>query len=809
MGFDSSLENLYSFNTGTDRGVGGISSESLTAYLNENPESEIYVGMVILTPKEYNKLRKKLNEILKNKDHTHYNFKNVFNIVINHPSSDKDDFSMICSQFVDYIFKFAGVDLTGKDSSIATPTDLKESKNERVKFIYEGLAKDYKSQRTKSIMKNCIRSINAGKHMNLIKGDLVIESVKEKDIMGDFNDNEQVQPFFEKKTSEQYHTEKFKKKYKFVPDKPGSKEGTITVNGKKIRVDINVHSSTMKVYCQKSQIPALKELGIEVDEKGRVSNPRSTCAEITSSDPVIHFGETMFKINPKQLEPLLQHEVGHLKMHSSKDNGVSESKYRTKVAGKMMSERLEEQNWGGKSKQQIKAEYDNAIKRTKDPKEKERLRQQYKKLDKSVREKISADKSTRDDLTDLAKNTKNHKETDKERQELKKYMDKKYSGKDHSHQNFQENEADRFAANKTSEKELKKGLKAYTKKSKGEISEATKAFFKDSWVAPDSSTINAMIDTAVKQNKADVSKRMKTIKEEKMRKSNLYKENGDSIKDELREEDTSVGTMLPVSPLTGSVEESRNKYSEMYNSMMPRIIDKEGDESSAFSDESRQVSREVEKEDTGYRFISESVKKEIDEIDHNIGQMMLESGMDDIEKMVRLKGDENEDCIIITEEGDKETSGRDIDVDMKPIISKLNGKGYETKYSCSGHPSSKDKDDIYKDGVKNGKLYSTARIVFAEIYDFPNIPKYWSKKILDDDKTALYVKAPTFTVLKGLPEAQYKNWKARYMDNLKKWANELPNKKDLKDDDTSDVAVKEDGEDSLDIVMNELKIDLL
>ena len=42
-----------------------------------------------------------------------------------------------------------------------------------------------------------------------------------------------------KKTHEEYAKEKFKKKYNFVPDKPGSSKGTIEVDGKKYNIDIN------------------------------------------------------------------------------------------------------------------------------------------------------------------------------------------------------------------------------------------------------------------------------------------------------------------------------------------------------------------------------------------------------------------------------------------------------------------------------------------------------------------------------------------------------------------------------------------
>ena len=152
-----------------------------------------------------------------------------------------------------------------------------------------------------------------------------------------------------------------------------------------------------------------------------------------------------------------------------------------------------------------------------------------------------------------------------------------------------------------------------------------------------------------------------------------------------------------------------------------------------------------------------------------------------------------------------EESGAKIDDDIRPIINKLNQKGYKTRYSCSGHPSARMKNDNLRDGVRYGKLYSTARIVFDKIYDLPNIPDEWSKKVLnkgeEDEAIAIYVKPPKFHIIDGLPEKQYANWKKRYMAKLEKWANELPEAGKVKDDENSEVSLESVLEDIVGEVM--------
>ena len=92
----------------------------------------------------------------------------------------------------------------------------------------------------------------------------------------------------------------------------------------------------------------------------------------------------------------------------------------------------------------------------------------------------------------------------------------------------------------------------------------------------------------------------------------------------------------------------------------------------------------------------------------------------EIEEAAVISFDESEDSEFMTESTEK------IDDDIKPIIAKLNEKGYKTKYSCSGHPSARFKKDKFRDGILYDKLYSTARIVFDGTYDI-SAPNHWKE----------------------------------------------------------------------------------
>lgn len=119
-------------------------------------------------------------------------------------------------------------------------------------------------------------------------------------------------------------------------------------------------------------------------------------------------------------------------------------------------------------------------------------------------------------------------------------------------------------------------------------------------------------------------------------------------------------------------------------------------------------------------------------------------------------------------------SGKDVDDDIQSVVNILNKKGYKTIASCSGHTKSRIKEDVYRDGVYNNKLYTTARIVFADDFKL-DPPKGWKVKNFDG-KIGIYPVTPSYSYSKGMPDDAFDKWKSEYMAELKMWANGLSEK---------------------------------
>lgn len=198
-------------------------------------------------------------------------------------------------------------------------------------------------------------------------------------------------------------------------------------------------------------------------------------------------------------------------------------------------------------------------------------------------------------------------------------------------------------------------------------------------------------------------------------------------------------------------------------------------------------------------------KKQAANVDKG-ADVKLESAYDDIllqngiDSVIFEDAQIEERVIFEDAEDDTFTEAAKIDDDIKDVISTLNEKGYETKYSCSGHPSARLKSDIKRDGIKYGNLYSTARIVFADNYKFGSCPDGWERKELDGGKVGIYVKGPKFHIINGLPTEQFYKWKKKYMDALRSWASDLPKKGEEK---------KAEKDDSIEESLNELFQDLV
>lgn len=118
----------------------------------------------------------------------------------------------------------------------------------------------------------------------------------------------------------------------------------------------------------------------------------------------------------------------------------------------------------------------------------------------------------------------------------------------------------------------------------------------------------------------------------------------------------------------------------------------------------------------------------------------------------------------------------DMEVEIKPIVTKLNTLGYQVKYASPGHTKLRKKEDKQKNGVYYSKLYSDARVMFKGDYNFPDAPKGWKWRTVDK-KDYLDVIPKPYDEKDGSPVEAFDKWKKEYMDSLRNWVNSLPNAK--------------------------------
>ena len=111
---------------------------------------------------------------------------------------------------------------------------------------------------------------------------------------------------------------------------------------------------------------------------------------------------------------------------------------------------------------------------------------------------------------------------------------------------------------------------------------------------------------------------------------------------------------------------------------------------------------------------------------------------------------------------------------IEPMVKKLENKKYRVKYASPGHANTKFDNDKNKDGVINGKMVSTGRIIFERDYHFDGTPEGWEWKTLSNGFKALYVKPFSYNGSDGKENEAFHKWQNDYLSNLNKWIESLP-----------------------------------
>lgn len=144
ISLDPTLEKMISYNA--NNGInkkGGISFESLSNYIKYNTDSDIRVSVVFLKDNDYKKFKWNLEDYIAHYDITKYDMLDFLNIITNKTKKMTDEYAMICSQFVDHIFKLINIDITGIPSNLVTPGIISKVVNPKIYLIYDGKAIDY------------------------------------------------------------------------------------------------------------------------------------------------------------------------------------------------------------------------------------------------------------------------------------------------------------------------------------------------------------------------------------------------------------------------------------------------------------------------------------------------------------------------------------------------------------------------------------------------------------------------------------------------------------------------------------------
>lgn len=144
------FEHAYTFSrrTDVDNRKMGFTEEPLSYMVSTDKKTMIKILRVYVSKRSYSKLESIISEYTAHKNETTFNWGSMVDIVHKNgiDNEDLNDMSMVCSSFVDYALKEAGVDLTKKpNSNLVTPEDLASSHNhnKNVSVVYQGLGRDF------------------------------------------------------------------------------------------------------------------------------------------------------------------------------------------------------------------------------------------------------------------------------------------------------------------------------------------------------------------------------------------------------------------------------------------------------------------------------------------------------------------------------------------------------------------------------------------------------------------------------------------------------------------------------------------
>lgn len=225
--------------------------------------------------------------------------------------------------------------------------------------------------------------------------------------------------FEEKATRTEYAMRRFKERYKYNPN-----DKTIVVNGTRYNVDLDI---------------AKPIIYVPDGAGGHAATPRQTCFAWTDEGQII-LDKKFFQLkDDKRRSAVLQHEVGHGKLHNTTPGNKTAD--RSKISRTMIMDEIAEQE--------------------------EELKKYYKRIgfsDKETAEYVQMWKDgIKPNIDGYLKMSTASEVEDKirasARAAARKYVPKHNPNLDKTHTNANEFEADRYAANKVGERYIKRGAR--------------------------------------------------------------------------------------------------------------------------------------------------------------------------------------------------------------------------------------------------------------------------------------------------------------------------------------------------------------
>ena len=211
LSFSPDLSKIYSYGI-AHKNLGGFAIDSLDNYVDDTDNGYLKVNVVFVNNDDYNKIKSKIDYLVKNANKTTYDFFGLLDVVLNRAKASVDYTKMICSGFVDSMFRMINVDITGSNKSfnLTTPAMISNINNPKVYEVYEGHVIDYDDNIVKSRVGKLYRTGNVIKESTIIyevknlslqfndEGDLIINNPKSINFKNEHARSKKLYPIYKK-----------------------------------------------------------------------------------------------------------------------------------------------------------------------------------------------------------------------------------------------------------------------------------------------------------------------------------------------------------------------------------------------------------------------------------------------------------------------------------------------------------------------------------------------------------------------------------------------------------------------------------